>query len=102
MPSEKIGGDRGSGGAHGERKPRLGHLRIQGALSNLGPDVGRGTIAEIFSLAWDGAGTRAGAQDHPSGPQLPVPIFCLCLSVRSKKSAVAPYALIQVFHIRKP
>ena len=51
-PTQKIGEVRGSGGAHGERKPHLGYLAIQAALSDLGHEVGRGTIAEI--LARDG------------------------------------------------
>ena len=48
-PTEKIPGDRGSGGAPGKRKPQLGYRRIQGALFNLGHEVGRGTIAEILA-----------------------------------------------------
>jgi putative transposase len=47
--TDKIRGDRGSGGAHGERNRSWGDRRIQRALSNLGHEVGRGTIAEMLS-----------------------------------------------------
>jgi hypothetical protein len=48
-PAEKIRGDRGSGGAYGKRKRRWGYRRIQGALSNLGYEVGCGTSAEMLA-----------------------------------------------------
>ena len=63
-PTEKIGGDRGSGGAPGERKPQLGISANQGALGNLGHKVGRGTIAEMLARHGMEPGTRAGAKDH--------------------------------------
>src|SRR5215469_11551165 len=48
-PTEKIRGDRGLGSADGERESRLGLSANQGALSNLGHEVGRGTIAKILA-----------------------------------------------------
>ena len=41
-------GPSGPGGSHGRRESRLGYRRIQGALSNLGHECARSTIADIL------------------------------------------------------
>src|SRR6185503_10047406 len=41
-------GDRGAGGSNGTREPALGCRRIQGAMFNLGHELGRSTVADIL------------------------------------------------------
>jgi hypothetical protein len=66
-PTEKIGGDRGSGGAHGERKPQMGYRRMQGVMPNPDHEVGRGTVAEMSARQGMEPGARAGTEEHLEG-----------------------------------